>query len=474
MNPTLLTPISVEFQEVELGDRRLNQRLLSIAEASDRAPGRSFPEQAVSSAALEATYRFFGNAHVDAESVFEGHVNATCARAQEEEVVYVVHDTTEFRFGGEKPREGLGWISTHYWDGFLAHYSLCVSKDGKPLGSLGLYAWARQGKKKGRGPHPLTQNDPNRESLRWQEAALLTGRLLHKKTNAIHVMDREADAIELFSVLLEHDQRFVIRIGHNRRREPGRGKPRTKKLFEKLSSAPVFLQREVVLSARGKPSGSNKQSVFPARRSRVASLEIRAERQTIFSAHTAPAHVPHKLTLNFVEIHEIDPPEGEAPILWRLVTTESIETPEDVALVVDAYRRRWLIEEFFKALKTGCRYQQRQLESARALMTALAIESAVAWRMLLMRHLMHQEPDAEATDILPQDQLSLLVALLENDDILPQAPTVKEALLGVAKLGGHIKNNGPPGWLILRRGLDKLLSIHRGWALAQAAIAQKM
>jgi hypothetical protein len=228
----------------------------------------------------------------------------------------------------------------------------------------------------------------------------------------------------------------------------------------------MFLEREVALSARGHyPSkGSNQSSVFPARGRRMARLQIRAGRRELFINHNVPAHFPQSLLLNSLEIREVDPPESEPPILWRLATTESIDTPAQVASVVDAYRQRWLIEEFFKALKTGCRYQQLQLQTGRALLVALAIETAIAWRMLLLRWIANPDFEQPATNILPEEQLKLLIALSEAESKQPlhKEPNVNEAIVEIARLGGHIKNNGPPGWLVLRRGLDKLLLIHRG------------
>ena len=119
MEPTLLTPIAHEFEGANLPDKRLRRRLVTIAEAADNAPSASLPQQAGSSAALEATYRFFGNENVSAQCVFQGHASATVERATAAAEVFVVHDTTEFRFGGEQPREGLGWISTKREDGFM-------------------------------------------------------------------------------------------------------------------------------------------------------------------------------------------------------------------------------------------------------------------------------------------------------------------------------------------------------------------
>ena len=468
VEPTLLTPIAAEFADVELGDARLRKRLVQIAEAAERAPGASLPEQAGSSAALEATYRFFGNENVSAQTVFDGHVKATIDRAEKSSDVFIVHDTTEFRFGGTHDREGLGWISTDRRDGFLAHFSFCVSRDGQPLGSLGLFAWNRQGKRKGRLTAKRRLSDPSRESLRWQDAALLTGELLHNKAKAIHLMDREGDSYELFALLLEHEQNFVIRLGHDRRLEPGRGATASAKLYESLSQSPFFFEREIKLSARGKPNGSNKTTAFPARKRRIASLEVRAGRREIFINSAAPPHLPRSLLLNFVEVTEPNPPDDEPPVLWRLVTTEPIETADQVAAIIDAYRQRWIVEEFFKAVKTGCRYQQLQLETGRGLLIALAIESAIAWRMLLLRWIAHEKTGSSAANVLPKEQLELLIALskLETKRPLSEQPNVEDAMLEVARLGGHIKNNGPPGWLILRRGFDKLLTIHRGWSLA--------
>jgi hypothetical protein len=87
-----------------------------------------------------------------------------------------------------------------------------------------------------------------------------------------------------------------------------------------------------------------------------------------------------------VLVHEVGAPNYAETVEWKLLTNLPIDTPEQVAAIVDAYRARWVIEEFFKALKTGCAYEKRQLETFRALMNALAIFSVIAWRLLVLRH----------------------------------------------------------------------------------------
>lgn len=468
MNTTYLPPLSSEFAEVDFNDKRLKKRLMTIVEAAAKSPDASLPEQAGSSAALEGTYRFIENSKVSGEAIFDGHVRCTVERASQYPYVYVIHDTTEFKFGGLKPREGLGRLRGTNSHGFLGHFTFCAAPSGEPLGCLGLYAWSRAGEMKGHRSQQESQSDPDRESLRWIDSALSAGELLYNRAKAIHLMDREGDSYELFSFLVEESQRFVIRLCHDRRREGGREASKLPKLFEALSEAPYFFEREVALSERNKGKKDGRKKSFSDRRKRIAHLEVRAASQEIFVSNGGSVHLPASLKLNFVEVREPNPPEGEEPVLWRLVTTEPIDTEEEAAAVVDAYRMRWLIEEFFKAVKTGCRYQEHQLESSKTLLVLLAIEAAVAWRMLLVRWLARNIPEEPATNILNPTQLLVLKGILEKKRRkIPEVITAEHVLCEIAELGGHIKNNGPPGWLVLRRGFEKLFLMEQGWDLAQ-------
>lgn len=470
MNTTYLPPLSSEFVDVEFNDKRLKKRLTTIVEAAAKSPDASLPNQASSGAALEGTYRFIENSRVSGEAIFAGHVHCTVERASRYPYVYVIHDTTEFKFGGLKPREGLGRLHGTDSQGFLAHFTFCASPSGEPLGALGLHAWRREGPIKGHRSQQESQSDPDRESLRWIDSALSTGELLYDRTTALHLMDREGDSYELFAFLLDNDQRFVIRLSHDRRREGGRSTPKLPKLFETLSKSSYCFEREVVLTERNKGKKDGRKKSFSDRRKRIARLEVRASSQEIFVSNGGSVHLPSSLKLNFVEVRELDPPEGEEPVLWRLVTTEPVDTEDEVAAVVDAYRMRWLIEEFFKAIKTGCRYQEHQLESSKTLLVLLAIETVVAWRMLLIRWLARNIPGEPAKSILNPTQLVILKRIVEKKKrTAPEVITAEYVLYEIAELGGHIKNNGPPGWLVLRRGFEKLFALEQGWNLAQDA-----
>jgi hypothetical protein len=154
-------------------------------------------------------------------------------------------------------------------------------------------------------------------------------------------------------------------------------------------------------------------------------------------------------------VFEPDPPDGIEPIGWLLFTSEPISTPKEIERVIDAYRARWLIEEFFKALKTGCAFEKLQLENRNALLNAFGIYLPVAWRLLRLRTLARLAEARPATDVLTLLQLKAIKALSTRP--FPANPTLQEALLAIARIGGHIKNNGPPGWIVLGRGFHDVL-----------------
>jgi len=150
-----------------------------------------------------------------------------------------------------------------------------------------------------------------------------------------------------------------------------------------------------------------------------------------------------------------------------LLTNLPIGTPDEIAYAVDCYRARWVIEEYFKALKTGCQYEKRQLESAHSLLNALAVLAPVAWRLLLLRHLGRHAPKRPATDALTPSQVEVLRAVAKRP--MPKRPTVQDAMLAIAGLGGHLPRNGDPGWLVLGRGMHDLLLLELGWRAREQA-----
>lgn len=453
--------LSMEFEAADLGDERLNRRLVSLAGRVADRPGESFPKM-LDDAELEAAYRFFGNDQVTPEAILAPHFRQSARRAADVERVIVVHDTTAFEFGGQAKREGLGHLIKPSAQGFFGHFSLAIGADGsrRPLGLLGLETVFRLGKPVG---HKQWKRDKKLgESARWVRGVDAAEQLLGRPGCAIHVTDREGDQYALLSNLVEGGRAFVIRSFQDRRLA-GEDKARLRAV---AATAQVSVRREVPLSPRSKIPGP-KGERHPARRQRIAKLSFAATSIELPRTRDASQFSPAVLALNVIHVVERRPPRGQVPVEWFLLTNLPVLDDESILFAVDCYRARWTIEEYFKALKTGCQYERRQLESAHSLLNALAILAPVAWRLLLLRHLARAEPIAAASNALTPKQLEVLRAVSKKP--LRARPNAREAMLAVAALGGHIKTNGDPGWLVVGRGMHDLLLLELGWRAREQA-----
>ncbi len=448
-----------EVETAELGDKRLTARLVRIAERLAKAPDQSFPKAAGSDAALEATYRFFGNEAVSPAAILQPHVAATVARCAQAGAVFIAHDSTELLFSTE--RDGLGRLRSDHTHGFIGHFALAIgAKDRAPLGILGMETVFRE--RGARVAHRRGRTLEQKESRRWLTLVERVDSEIPEVAAAVHVMDREADGYELLAALCASNRRFIIRLQIDRRADTAVGRGCISDVMKRRRT---LLTREVTLSARkpGRDDPPSRARKYPYRSTRSAVLAVTAASVTILRPRRGP-HTPEALRLNVVRVHEKNAGRGIAPVEWRLVTTEPIDTVEDVAAIVDGYRARWLIEEYFRALKQGCAYEKRQLESKHALLNALAVLAPIAWQLLALRQLSRDRADVPADAVLSPMKLTLLQR--HPDVRLRPEATIREAMLAIAALGGHIKNNGDPGWQVLGRGYEDLLLLERGAALA--------
>ena len=454
-------PVSAEFEDADLGDARLNRRLVSLAERIGARPSESFPKL-LADAELEAAYRFFGNEQVAPEAVLAPHVRQTVRRASEVSRILVVHDTTAFEFGGQSKREGLGHLIKPSAQGFFGHFSLALDADGsrRPIGLLSLETVFRL--KKTIGHKHWTREQSLGESVRWWRGVETAEQMLDTRGKAIHVADREGDQYMLFSNMVEAGYDFVIRSFQDRRLA-GEDEARLRAV---ASAAKVTVRREVALSPRPHIKGP-KGERNPARRHRLARLSFAATTIEIARTSAAPKSGPCTVKLHVIHVLERNPPSGQEPVEWFLLTSLPIDRDADILFAVDCYRARWTIEEYFKALKTGCQFERRQLESAHSLLNALTILAPVAWRLLLLRHLARAEPTAPASTALTPKQLEVLRAVSKKP--ISRRANAREAMLAVAALGGHIKANGDPGWLVVGRGMHDLLLLELGWRAREQA-----
>jgi hypothetical protein len=446
--------IADEVADADLGDLRLAKRLTALVSSIVDRPAESFPK-ALDDAELEAAYRFFGNDSVTPDAILAPHFRQTAKRAAAHECVLVVHDTSQFEFNGSVTREGLGRL-VNPGQGFFGHFSLAVAANGtrEPLGLLAIQTIFRLDK-----PKPKSQrkgSDSRGESARWPKGIESAELILDGRTRAIHIMDREADSYPILSCLHDARRSYVIRAFQNRVLVGDD----EQHLKDAAKAAKRSFEREVPLTRRPQIPGAPGKR-HPARKGRFARLSFAATTVEIPRTAKAKKGSSTSIALNVVYVVERRPPRGEPPVEWFLLTDLPVASTDEIAFVVDCYRGRWMIEEYFKALKTGCAYEKRQLETAHSLLNAMAVLAPVAWRLLLLRHLAREAPERPASAALTPTQLDVLRAVAKRP--IPDKPTVQEAMLAIAGLGGHLPRNGDPGWLVLGRGMHDLLLLELGW-----------
>jgi hypothetical protein len=459
------------FAGAMLGDPRRQQRLHDVARQLARCPLMSIPEAMGSDAAVQGAYRLMNNRRVDFETLIASQADATRQRAEQAKDVLVLHDTTDCSFPDVDPRE-IGYLQTGK-AGFRLHLSLVVDASGwrLPLGIVAAEtvhrdAPRRSTSRKVSGAETATWAD--RESLRWHRGIRGSGEILSKCDRVLHVADRESDSYDLMSTAIEHGHRFVFRVRVDRRgKKVDDGLDGWSTIRQVAARCEGILEREVPLSARKAKSAPGMNRFHAPRNARPATLRFAATRIEIPRPRYLQDPTPATLALHLVHVFEPNPPAGEARIEWLLYTTEPVDTATQIAAVVDAYRTRWLIEEFNAALKTGCAYESREFESRHALLTVLAISLPIASEILAVRSRARSAPDAPASEVLSPVRLKLLRRLSSYK--LSTNPTAQDALLAVAALGGHLKRNGAPGWKVLQRGMRTLLDCELGWLIAQTA-----
>jgi hypothetical protein len=457
---------------VALGDERRNKRANAVGVALAKKPELSLPKVFADEAQLEGTYRLLGNDAIDWRDLLAPHVARTVERASQDQEVLIAHDTSDAAFRTYWPDELRGQMSSFSTrtQGFFLHTSLAITAHGPamPLGVLDVQPYVhRTGlEPNDRESQEFWTNEGGlyaNEQARWFNAIVLAGHDLRQRClRPIHVMDCETDSYGMLSWLVQNQERFVVRGDGTRKLERGAD-------FRMIGEITANLGERFALR-----SGS-KVDAHPTRRAREAKLTVSAGTVTFKRAKKADdvsfspggaATQPMTMQIHLVEAVERNPPAGEKGVRWLLLTTEPIGTTAEVLQVITWYRRRWLVEEFFKSLKTGCRLEQRQMESMSSMLRMVALLLPAAWRLLLLRVMDTEAPDAHWSHLLTPLEYRILCRAVPKAKLGKQA-TVAQCKGAIAKLGGHLPRNGPPGWQTLHAGWRQLMDYVTGFRLAR-------
>lgn len=454
--------LRTEYRTLDLGDSRRNIRAIQIIGMMQARPAASLPSLFADPSQLEGAYRLTNNEHVNYGDLLAPHARETWGRASAGGLTLILHDTTGFEFPGEVLRDGLAEVGTR--QGFFGHFAVAVPEGRSPVvhGVVAMHPYVIKDHGWWWTPDGKQFDELIVGSQRWSWAVKQLRKAAPPDLRCIHVMDREGDDYVLFSQIADLGDDFVIRSLHDRTDE------NRVSLTQAASAADFLLCREVFVGRRSSHGRKPKAiEIHPDRESRTAKLSCRgATLQIKQPRHAVPIGKP-TMSINVVEVVEIMPPDGTVPVYWRLITTLPVGTLEEVARVVDIYRKRWLIEVFFKALKTGTDYEKRQATSLKSLLNMLALSIPNAWRILSLRALSRDDPTLPATEVVDALELHVLRQHVPAK-MVPTEPTIRQVLLAVARLGGHLPSNGDPGWQTIGRGWEKLMTEVDGWRAALA------
>jgi hypothetical protein len=453
--------IDEELAACSLPDQRLRQRLQQLLQQFSSGLGESIPLACQDWANTKAAYRFFSNERVTEQDILEGHWQATQQRvAATNGPVLVLHDTTEFSFSRRRIKD-MGALYRYSRArrgdltlcGMLMHSSLVVTTEGLPLGLAAVKFWTR---KKFKGTNALKRSvNPTRvpiaqkESIRWLENLEQSTARLGATERLVHIGDRESDIYELFCTAQNAGTKFVLRTCVDRLAEDGH-----KTIAAVLKQVPVKAVHRVEVTDR---NGQISEAV----------LEIKYRRLCVYAPEAKQKHYG-PLHLTVIYARERGNPKGRERIDWKLITNLPVRSRSEAIEKLDWYACRWKIELFHKVLKSGCQAEEYKLRTADRLVRLLAVLCILAWRVFWLTMLNRVAPSATPELVFTPEEVRVLDHLGKDKD--PDSavePTLAIYVHQLARLGGYLARtgDGPPGTMVMWRGLARLTDIALGFQL---------
>ena len=438
-----MTWSEMEFQNLDLGDKRTNARTIKIVNSIAKSPQSSIPEACQGWAETLATYRFYSNESFDSNDLLKPHYEATeqRIRTSESTTILCIQDTSELDFNG-KQTEGMGRLSYDAQRGMYLHPTLCVTPERLPLGITDCWMWARSQSK---AEDKLTPSI--KESVRWVEGYERVAEMAERcpERQLVYVVDREGDMYDLMERAQQLDcpADWLIRARHNR------SLPNQAKLWDVVDEQEVLTK---ITFVKPRKRGEKARTILQ---------EVKVLRYTLSPKGKSPVE------MTLVQAKEMNPPKGSHPIVWRLLSNRQVVTEEQAGEIIDWYRCRWEIEMFFDVLKVGCKVEKLQLGNKDRVEKALALYMIVTWRVMYLMRLGRNCPELPADLIF--DPLEWKSSYLLGKKKLPDGiPSINDVLRNLAMLGGFLarKSDGEPGAKSIWKGFQRIQDCIYGIQLA--------
>ena len=284
-----------------------------------------------------------------------------------------------------------------------------------------------------------------RESKIWEEASQRSF-IKNSKTKIIEVMDREGDVFDIMQNCLSLNHDFLIRAKNDR-------------ILNDLSKNKLFEFIKTI-----KPQGFVKLDIRKRHKQihRKALLDVSFSNVKILGPKNRKNE---DIACNVVYVIEKNPPKTQEPLEWILLTSVTVNSFEDACQIIKWYKCRWIIEEYHKAIKSGCKVEEKQLKTGERLENFLGIANIVALRIMKLRDYARNTPLISAKEVIEPLKVEILI---RYNDIKKEDITIYEYYREVAKIGGFLgrKSDGEPGWQTLWAGETELSMLVIGAKIA--------
>src|SRR6202051_3117539 len=311
------------------------KRGVSLHEALVRRPCSCIRRLAGNRAQEVRFTRFLRNERVGVAEMASHAASRTAARVAGREII-VVQDASELALGGRRARDnGYGPVGKGGGvRGLLLHAALAVAAGSVALlGLVDAQVWNRD---KGVVTPRRSRATEDKESQRWLSVTAQASAVLSSARSITVISDRESDIYEHFARRPANVD-LIVRASWNRKIKLQSGA--FAQLFAFVDSLPEAARFSVTIPAA------------PGRKERTAELALRFSPVTLCRPHPSPGpDLPDTIRLTIVDVRELSSNHDGELIHWRLLTTHVVRSPKQARRIVDLYRRRWTIEEFFRTL----------------------------------------------------------------------------------------------------------------------------
>ncbi|GHO77884.1 IS4 family transposase [Ktedonobacter sp. SOSP1-85] len=444
------------FGAAELGDPRRTDRLLKVSSALATTPSGSLPHALQTWGETQGAYRLLNLDAITYQDILAPHWSQVYGEATQHFCTLLLADTTEFDFSTHHALKGRGPMGNSKKDiGFSLHTVLAMNPHNQQiLGCMTLSPFIRQLAPVGETKAERKKRE--RESHVWEESVRQIGRV-PEHHQWVYVSDSGSDVYTFWQTCEDLEYDFVLRVAQDRNVEISQGDAQAR-----------LDEGHLKALARALPGVDAHLVHIPAQHAqpkREALLQMNFQKVRVQPPVNGACLRKTEIVAWVVRVWEPSPPEGQEPLEWIVLTTLPITCPSEAWEVVQWYGWRWLLEDFHKALKTGCRMEQHNLQSMQAQWNLLAILTPIALRLLLIRQAAQQATEIPAGNVVSQEAIQAVILL---DHRHRNIVTAEHLWRAIARLGGYLdrKSDGPPGWQILWKGWMRVMDVLEGVHLA--------